>query len=118
MGGQSEEEQGHEIRARPVVRRQQGLHLHIISEGFMSPISGNFSSSKALAQRSLLGFSAAKLGCSAALLGCSAAQLVVRWLAVRQARVQISARHPREVPPTEPAAMKIWRRASANVLSE
>jgi hypothetical protein len=39
------------------------------------------------------------------------------WLAVRQARVRISARHPREVPPTEPAAMKIWRkRASANVM--
>ena len=38
---------------------------------------------------------------------CSAAQLVVRWLAVRQARDRISARNPREVPPTEPAAMKI-----------
>ncbi len=50
--------------------------------------------------------------------GCSAAQLVVRWLTVRQARVRISARHPREVPPTEPAAMKIWRRASANVMSD
>jgi hypothetical protein len=47
--------------------------------------------------------------------GCSVAQLVVRWLAVRQARVQISARHPREVPPTEPTAVKIWRWASANV---
>ncbi len=40
------------------------------------------------------------------LFGCSAAQLAVRWLAVRQARVRISARHPRKVPPTEPAAMK------------
>jgi hypothetical protein len=58
------------------------------------------------------------VGCSAAQLGCSAAQLVVRWLAVRQARVRISARHPREVPPTEPAAMKIWRRASAIVMRE
>jgi hypothetical protein len=29
------------------------------------------------------------------------AQLVVRWLAVKQARVRISARHPIEVPPTE-----------------
>ncbi len=34
-------------------------------------------------------------------VGCSVAQLVVRWPAVRQARVQISARHPREVFPTE-----------------
>ncbi len=34
--------------------------------------------------------------------GCSVAQ----WL---------SARHPMEVPPTEPTAMKIWRWASANV---
>ncbi len=37
------------------------------------------------------------------------------WLAVRQARVRISARHPMEVPPTEPAAVKIWRWASAIV---
>jgi hypothetical protein len=51
-------------------------------------------------------------------VGCSVAQMVVRWLAVRQARVRISARHRREVPPTEPAAMKTWRRASANVISE
>jgi hypothetical protein len=51
-------------------------------------------------------------------LGCSVAQMVVRWLAVRQARVRISARHPKEVPPTQPAAMKIWRRAPANVMSE
>jgi hypothetical protein len=28
--------------------------------------------------------------------------LVARWLAVRQARVRILARHPMEVPPTEP----------------
>jgi hypothetical protein len=48
-------------------------------------------------------------------LGCSVAQLVARWLAVRQARVRISARHPMEVPPTEPTAVKIWRWASANV---
>jgi hypothetical protein len=41
--------------------------------------------------------------------------LVARWLAVRQARVRISARHPMKVPPTEPTAMKIWRWASANV---
>jgi hypothetical protein len=46
---------------------------------------------------------------------CSVAQLVARWLAVRQARVRISARHPMEVPPTEPTAVKIWRWASANV---
>jgi hypothetical protein len=32
---------------------------------------------------------------------CSVAQMVVRWLAVRQARVPISARHPMEVLPTE-----------------
>ncbi len=48
------------------------------------------------------------------LLGCIVAQLVARWLAVRQARVRISARHPMEVPPTEPTAVKIWRWASAN----
>ncbi len=48
-------------------------------------------------------------------LGYRGAALVVRWLAVRQARVRISARHPKEVPPTEPTAMKIWRWASANV---
>jgi hypothetical protein len=48
-------------------------------------------------------------------LGCSVAKLVARWLAVRQARVRISARHPMEVPPTEPTAMKIWRWASASV---
>jgi hypothetical protein len=46
-------------------------------------------------------------------IGCSAAQMVVRWLAVRQAGVRISARHPREVSPTEPVAFKIWRRVSA-----
>jgi hypothetical protein len=48
-------------------------------------------------------------------LGCSVAQLVARWLAVRQARVRISARNPMEVPPTEPTAVKIWRWVSANV---
>jgi hypothetical protein len=61
------------------------------------------------------GCSVAQLGCSVAQLGCSVAQLVARWLAVRQARVRISARHPMEVPPTEPTAVKIWRWASANV---
>ncbi len=55
------------------------------------------------------------VGCSVAQTGCSVAQLVARWLAVRQNRVRISARHPMEVPPTEPTAMKIWRWASANV---
>jgi hypothetical protein len=35
------------------------------------------------------------------LLGCSVAQLIVLWPAVWQARVQISARHPREVFPSE-----------------
>jgi hypothetical protein len=34
-------------------------------------------------------------------VGCSVAQLVVRWPAVWQARVQIPARHPREVFPSE-----------------
>jgi len=48
-------------------------------------------------------------------LGCGAAQGVTRRLAVRQARVRISARHPREVPPTEPSALEIWRRASAMI---
>jgi hypothetical protein len=62
-----------------------------------------------------LGCSVAQLGCSVAQLGCSVGQLVVRWLAVRQARVRVSARHPTEVPPTEPTAVKIWRWASANV---
>jgi hypothetical protein len=47
--------------------------------------------------------------------GCSVAPLVARWLAVRQARVRISARHPMEVTPTEPTAVKIWRWAAANV---
>jgi hypothetical protein len=42
-------------------------------------------------------------------LGCSVAQLVVRWLAVRQARVRNSARHPMENPFTEPPIVKIWR---------
>jgi hypothetical protein len=54
-------------------------------------------------------------GCGVAQIGCGVAQLAARWLAVRQARVRISARHPMEVPPTEPTAVKIWRWASANV---
>ncbi len=41
--------------------------------------------------------------------------LLETFFAVRQARVRISARHPMEVPSTEPTAMKIWRWASANV---
>ncbi len=48
-------------------------------------------------------------------LRCSVAQLEARWLAVRQARVRIWARHPMEVPPTELTAVKIWRWASENV---
>jgi hypothetical protein len=32
----------------------------------------------------------------------------------RQSRLRILARHPIKVPPTETAAEKIWRRASAN----
>jgi hypothetical protein len=46
------------------------------------------------------------------LIWCGVAQLVARRLAVRQARVQFSARHHREVFPTQ--AMKKWREASAN----
>ncbi len=34
-------------------------------------------------------------------VGCGVAQLVMRRFAVRQARVRLSARHPREVFPTE-----------------
>jgi hypothetical protein len=34
-------------------------------------------------------------------VGCGVAQLVVSWLAVRQARVRFMARHPWEVFPTE-----------------
>ncbi len=45
---------------------------------------------------------------------CGVAQLVARRLAVRQARVRISARHHREVPPLSKQAMKKWREASAN----
>jgi hypothetical protein len=41
--------------------------------------------------------------------------ILARWLAVRQARVRISARHPMEVPPTDPTAVRIWWWASANV---
>jgi hypothetical protein len=55
------------------------------------------------------------IGYSVAQLGCSMAQLVVRWPAVWQARVQIPARHPREVFPSE--RNKQWRKeieASAN----
>jgi hypothetical protein len=59
------------------------------------------------------GVQRSSLGCSVA-LRCSVDQVVFRWHAVRQVRVRISACHPREVPPTEPATMKIWRRASAN----
>jgi hypothetical protein len=42
----------------------------------------------------------------------------IAFFAVRRARVRISARHPKEVSPTEPAGIKIWRRASANFMSE
>jgi hypothetical protein len=61
-----------------------------------------------------LGCSVAQLRCSVAqLVGCSVAQLVARWLAVRQAQFE-SRLGTMEVPPTEPTAVKIWRRASAN----
>ncbi len=72
---------------------------------------------------SVVGAAWLSCGCSVAQLwvqrgsvGCSMDKLVVRWLAVRQARVRISARHPAmEVPPTQPTAVMIWRWASANV---
>ncbi len=51
-------------------------------------------------------------------VGCSGVQEVVRWLAVRQARVHISTRHPLEVSPTESEAVKLWRWASANVMKD
>ncbi len=57
-------------------------------------------------------------GCSVAQIGCSVGRMVVCWLAVRQSRVRFSTQHPREVPPTEPAAVKIWGWASANDMSE
>jgi hypothetical protein len=43
----------------------------------------------------------AQLWCGVAQLWCGVAQLVARRLAVRQARVRFSARHHREVFPTE-----------------
>ncbi len=55
------------------------------------------------------------LGCGAAQSGCGAAQLVVRRLAVRQARVRVSARHPMEAPFAERRRDEdSRRRASAN----
>jgi hypothetical protein len=55
------------------------------------------------------------LGCGAAQLGCGAAKLVVRWLAVRQARDRISAQHPMEAPLAERRRDEdSRRRASAN----
>jgi hypothetical protein len=48
-------------------------------------------------------------------IGCGAAQLVVRRLAVRQARVRISSRHPMEAPLAERRRDEdSRRRASAN----
>ncbi len=44
--------------------------------------------------------------------------VVLRWLAIRQVQIRISARHPMEVPPTEPAAVKIRRWASGNVMAD
>ncbi len=46
--------------------------------------------------------------------GCSVAQMVLRRLAVWQARVRILTLHPREVPPTEHAAVMKWRWATVN----
>jgi hypothetical protein len=39
-----------------------------------------------------------RLGCGVVKLGCGVAQIIARRLAVRQARVRISARHPRGGP--------------------
>ncbi len=51
-------------------------------------------------------------------LWCGVAQLVARWLAGRQARVRFSARHHREVCPTELSSDEEKKEASANVLYE
>ncbi len=57
----------------------------------------------------------AQSGCSVAQLRCSVAQLVVRWPAVWQARVQIPARHPKEgFSLLAKQAMKTRREALAN----
>ncbi len=52
-------------------------------------------------RRSSVGCGVAQLVCVVAQLGCGVAQLMVRRLAARQARVQFSARHPREIFPIE-----------------
>ncbi len=46
------------------------------------------------------GCGVAQIGCGVAQIGCGEAQIVARRLAVRQARVRISARHPRGGPLT------------------
>jgi hypothetical protein len=43
----------------------------------------------------------AQIGCGVAQIGCGVAQIVAHRLAVRQARVRISARHPERRPSTE-----------------
>jgi hypothetical protein len=45
-----------------------------------------------------IGCGVAQIGCGVAQTGCGVAQIVARRLAVRQARVRISARHPRRGP--------------------
>ncbi len=62
-----------------------------------------------------LGCSVARLECSVAEKGCIMAHLVVRWPAVKQARVQILAWHPKEVfILLSEEAMKKKERGSAN----
>ncbi len=51
------------------------------------------------------------VGCGVAQLGCGVAQLVVRRPAVRQARVQTSARHTKD---TDINAMRRWKETSTN----
>jgi hypothetical protein len=61
----------------------------------------------------------AQIGCDVTQTGCDVAQKggrrnsdgIVRQLAVRQARVRIPARHPREV---FPAQLRRWRGTSAS----
>jgi hypothetical protein len=52
--GEAEEEQGYEVCAGPGAVGSRAFICRIISEVFMLPISGYFSNSNALAQRSLV----------------------------------------------------------------
>jgi hypothetical protein len=50
VGGKAEQERGHEVGADG----NKAFICRIISDGFMSPISGNLCSSNAVAQRSMV----------------------------------------------------------------